>query len=204
MDMEERKPLRLKKFNYSKNGAYFITICTKDRKTLLSTIVGADVLDGPSNASHQTTVGADVLDGPSNGSHVSTPTVILKPQGIVADKYIRQLNDFYDHLSVNQFVIMPDHIHIVLIVQNALNEDFQNSSDGPSRTSAPTGSRQHSAVSRFVSTFKRFCNKEYGVDIWQRGYYDHIIRSRDDYEEVCRYIHENPRRWQYDHQSLQK
>ena len=181
MDMEERKPLRLKNFDYSKNGAYFITICTKDRKPLLSSIVGADVLDGPSNASRH------------------TPTVTLKPHGIVADKYIRQLNDFYDHLSVNQFVIMPDHIHIVLIVQNASNEDSPNSSDGPSRTSAPTDSRQHSAVSRFVSTFKRFCNKEYGVDIWQRGYYDHIIRNNDDYEEVCRYIHENPLRWEYEH-----
>ena len=67
---------------------------------------------------------------------------------------------------------------------------------GASRTSPPT--RQHSSVSRFVSTFKRFCNKEYGENIWQRHFNDHIIRDRQDYEEHVKYIYENPIRWHYD------
>ena len=63
-------------------------------------------------------------------------------------------------------------------------------------TSAPT--RQHSTISRFVSTFKRFCNKEYGENIWQRGFHDHVIRNREDYEEHLKYILENSTNWFYD------
>ena len=51
---------------------------------------------------------------------------------------------------------------------------------------------------QFVSTLKRFCNKEYGENIWQARFYDHIIRNRRDYEEHVKYILENPIRWEYD------
>ena len=62
----------------------------------------------------------------------------------------------------------------------------------------PVPTVQNSLVSRFVSTFKRFCNKEYGENIWQYRSNDHIIRNRKDYEEHCKYIIENPLYWQYD------
>ena len=123
-------------------------------------------------------VGGDVLDAPT--------IVELLPYGEIADKYINQLNAFYDYIKVNKYVIMPNHIHIMLFVVE----------NGASRTSPPT--KQHSAVSQFVSTFKRFCNKECGGNIWQRHFHDHIIRNREDYEEHLRYIHENPVRWQFD------
>ena len=96
------------------------------------------------------------------------------------------MNDFYENIFVEQYVIMPNHIHILLFVRD----------NGSPRTSTPT--RQTSSVSHFVSTFKRFCNKEYGVNIWQRGFHDHIIRNREDYSEHVKYIHENPIYWQYD------
>jgi REP element-mobilizing transposase RayT len=114
--------------------------------------------------------------------------ILLTKCGQIADKYIRQLNDFYDDLSVESYVIMPNHIHIMLWVKGAGN--------GPSRTPVPTV--QNSVPSRFVSTFKRFCNKEYGINIWQYRSNDHIIRDRQDYEEHLRYIYENPIRWCYD------
>ena len=72
-------------------------------------------------------------------------------------------------------------------------------SDGQSRTPVPTNiERANSVCSQFVSTFKRFCNKEYGENIWQARFNDHIIRNRDDYEEHVKYIYENPLRWYYD------
>ena len=58
--------------------------------------------------------------------------------------------------------------------------------------------KRNSVPSRFVSTFKRFCNKEYGVNIWQYRSNDHIIRNRQNYDEHLRYIYENPMRWYYD------
>ena len=166
-DFRERKRTRWEGFDYNSAGAYFITICTQNRRQILSTIVGCDVLDAP-------IVGCDVLDAPK--------TVLLH-HGAIADKYLQQLNDFYDYLEVDQYVIMPNHIHIMLIVY-----DHQNVSTA----------KQHSAMSRFVSTFKRFCNKEYGENIWQRGFMDHVIRNREDYQEHLKYIYENPARWYFD------
>ena len=160
-EFPERKSTRLKNFDYSTTGAYFITLCTLNRQRMLSRIVGGDVLDAPQG-------------------------VELLPYGKVADKYIKEINSHSDVVTVEKYVIMPNHIHIMLFVNES----------GASRTSPPT--RQHSAVSQFVSTLKRFCNKEYGKNIWQRHYYDHIIRNRDDYDEHIKYIHENPIRWYYD------
>ncbi len=160
-DFPQRKPTRLRGFDYNSVGAYFITICTENRRKILSRIVGGDVLDAPKN-------------------------VELLPYGTIAEKYINQLNGFYDDITVDSYVIMPNHIHIMLFV----------SENGASRTSPPT--KQHSSVSRFASTFKRFSNKEYGENIWQRHFYDHIIRNRKDYEEHIKYIYDNPIRWYCD------
>ncbi len=169
-ELPKRKPTRLKNFDYSAIGAYFITICTENRRQILSRII----------------VGGDVLDAPICDEQDAPYSVELLPYGNVAEKYITQLNDFYDDINVKSYVIMPNHIHIMLFVFDG----------GASRTSPPT--KQHSRVSQFVSTFKRFCNKEYGNNIWQRHFNDHIIRNREDYEEHLRYIHENPMRWYYD------
>ena len=108
--------------------------------------------------------------------------------GKIADKYIRQISDFYDYLSVASYVIMPNHIHILLRVYEQ--------TEGPSGRPVPTV--QNSIVSRFVSTFKRFCNKEYGKNIWQPRSYDHIIRDQADFDRHLKYIYENPFGWQKD------
>ena len=159
-----RKTTRLSGYDYSSPGAYFLTVCTQDRKCLLSRIVGTGVLDGP--------------------------LVELTPYGEVAEKYLRQLDAFYENLCVDSYVIMPNHIHLLLVIQE--------SAKGPSGTPVPTGRVQNSTVSRFLSTFKRFCNKEYGENIWQYRSYDHIVRDRADYETHLEYIRHNPARWRED------
>ena len=157
-DWFSRKTTRLPGYDYNE-GAYFLTLCTHDRRCLLSRIVGTGVLDGP--------------------------MVDLLPFGIIAEKYIKQMDAFYDHISVPAYVIMPNHIHILLFVGQM-----------PSGTQA--SALQNSAVSRFVSTFKRFCNKDCGQNIWQPRFYDHIIRNQTDFDEHLKYISENPARWQKD------
>ncbi len=171
-DRPQRKTMRLERGNYSATGAYFLTVCTKDRRCLLSH-VGTGVPDGP---------------------HIQ-----LTKYGAVVEKYILQMNDFYQDIRAESYVIMPNHIHLLLVVC------------GPSRTPVPTEvggtvngivapitQKQNSAVSRYISTLKRFCNKEYGENIWQARSYDHIIRSRQDYDDHLRYIRENPLRRHYD------
>ena len=177
-ELPKRKPTRLNYFDYNSSGVYFITICTENRRNILSRIVGTGVLDCP-----------------QNNALYSPKRVELLSYGKIADKYIKQLNDFYEHLSVEKYVIMPNHIHFLLWVK----ENKNKTDNGQSRTPVPTNvERANSACSQFVSTFKRFCNKEYGENIWQARFNDHIIRNRDDYEEHVKYIYENPIRWYYD------
>ena len=103
-ELKNRKTTRLKGADYNQNQAVFLTICTKERKCILSHIVGTGVLDGPQ--------------------------IKLTKYGQIADKYIHQLSEFYDDLSVESYVIMPNHIHIMLWVKG-----FEN---GPSETPVPT------------------------------------------------------------------
>lgn len=164
MPLPERKRTRLPHYDYNSAGAYFVTLCTKDRKQILSRIVGTGVPDGPQNQ--------------------------LTEYGLIAEKYIREMSSFYENISVDMFVIMPNHIHLLVQIKQSLP------SSGPSRTPVPTV--QNSLLSRFISTFKRFCNKEYGVNIWQYRSYEHVIRNREDYARIAQYIRENPQRWQSD------
>ena len=157
-----RKTVRLKDADYNGNNTVFLTICTKQRRCLLSRVVGTGVLDGP--------------------------RIELTKYGQIADKYINQISSFYHNLSVEAYVIMPNHIHIMLWIKEH--------QIGPSGTPVPT--LQNSTVSQFVSTFKRFCNKDFGENLWQYRSYDHIIRNRKDCEEHLRYIYENPFRWPHD------
>ena len=172
-ELPNRKPTRLKSFDYNNIGAYFITICTQNKQQILSRIVGGDVLDAPQFATNDGKAYQPV--GGRRTTCFASPdapqTVKLLPYGKIAEKYLNQMNDFYSNIEIDRYVIMPNHIHIMLLVLD----------DGASRTSPPT--RQHSTMSQFVSSFKRFCNKEYGGNIWQRYFNDHIIRNREDYEE---------------------
>ena len=159
-EIKNRKNTRLQGYDYNSVGAFFLTICTKDRKSILSQIVGTGVLDGPG--------------------------VELTNYGKIAEKYLIQINNFYDDISIDSYVIMPNHIHLILFVYP----------QGPSGTPVPT--IQNSRVSQFLSAFKRFCNKEYGHNIWQYRSHDHIIRDREDYDKHVKYICENPLYWYYD------
>ena len=178
-ELKKRKSPRCQSYDYNSVGVFFITICTQSRQPILSRIVGTGVPDCPQ-------VGTGVPD---------CPQVILTGYGEIANKYIKQLDDFYNHVSVQCYVIMPNHIHLLLWVK----ENNGTSGSGQSGTPVPTNVRKSNTVcSQFVSTFKRFCNKEYGGNIWQARFNDHIIRNREDYEKHLRYIHENPLRWHYD------
>ena len=83
---------------------------------------------------------------------------------------------------------MPNHIHIIIFLRSG---SYDN---GSSKAPTPT----NEMLPHVISTFKRFCNKELGNNIFQRGYYEHIIRDREDHENRVKYIHENPLRWYYD------
>ena len=95
---------------------------------------------------------------------------------------VQQIPTHFPQNRVEQFVIMPNHIH--LLVRVCADEYGRP-------LVAPT-------MSRVVKQLKGVVSKQAGISIWQKSFHDHIIRNREDYEEHLRYIYENPIRWYYD------
>lgn len=173
--MPSRKPLRLPEYEYSTPGAYFVTVCTKERTPILGTIVGADDHTGPypqsSNAGNLT-VGAD--------DHIGHYTQ-LSNIGQLVKKYTESIP------GIDRYVIMPDHVHMILLVS------ANSPVDGPMWSSAPTGRN----IATTVRSWKTLITKELGESIWQRSYYEHVIRNETDYWEIVKYIEQNPAKWYY-------
>ena len=123
MDLPKRKPTRLRGYDYSTPGAYFLTICVKDKKQLLSKII----------------VGDDAHIVPKNR---------LTNIGLVCEKYINNINTKYENVSVNKYVIMPNHIHLIISLY------------GTMRASSPTKN-----IENIIRSFKIMVTKENGKPI---------------------------------------
>jgi len=187
MELPKRKILRLQGYDYSQNGAYFITICTHNREHLLSQItVGGGVLDTPKSG---------VLDTPKSGV-LDTPKSELSNIGEIAEKHIISISKTYENISIDNYVIMPNHIHMIIII-NGENGTSRVIENGTSRTPSPTMA-VNAVIPRVISTYKRFTNKECGFGIWQRSYHDHIIRNEQEYIKIREYINTNPYKWDSD------
>ena len=161
----KRKNPRLKHFDYNTPCAYFITFCTCHRKNTLSRIVGA--------------------------IHES-PVIQLSAYGKIADKVIRNIPP---HLQVRieYFVIMPNHIHLVVTIPDC----------DTVRAIRESPLRGRSIISKTVGYIKMNISKEihqrFGdATVWQRGFHDHIIRNEQHYLQIATYVQENPLRWQQD------
>ena len=157
-----RKQNRLKNYDYSSAGAYFITICTKDKKALFW------------NKNQPDFVGEDII--------LPLDSVHLSPYVKIVEEAIKVLSEHYTHIEVLQYVVMPNHIHMILYV----------SYDNGRIISSPT------SILTAVGQMKRYISKKLGEKVWQRSFHDHIIRDKRDYEKISKYMYENPMKWQYD------
>ena len=149
-EIPKRKQIRLTEYDYSLPGAYFITVCTANRMRIFWDDVGADIIR------------------PHN--------VPLSSVGKIAEQAILQVKDYYKGITVDQYCIMPDHIHLILRVKLDI---------GGRMISAPT-------VSTVVGSMKRWVSRKIGRPIWQKSFYEHTIRNQQDYNEIWEYIANNP------------
>ena len=156
MDLPKRKQNRLIDYDYSTPNAYFITICTENRKNLFWTDVGA-VIDRPDKAP-------------------------LTNVGIIVRKSIAEIPVRYPAITVDHAVIMPNHIHLLL--------QIHANADGRSMI-APT-------ISTVVRLMKGNVSRQVGFAVWQKGFYDHVIRNNYDYQDIWNYIEGNPSKWTED------
>ncbi len=155
--LPKRKQNRLRQYDYSRPGAYFITICTQKREN-------------------------HFWDMPVGVSIARPQDLRLNKSGEVVDKAIQSIPIVYPAISIDYYVIMPNHVHILMQIH----------SDGGGRAMlAPT-------VEEVVRQMKGHVTKKIGKSIWQKGFHDHVVRNRAEYEEIARYIDDNPTRWIYD------
>ena len=144
VELPKRKILRLKEYDYSENGYYFLTVCIAEHKCLLCRIIGNDA------------------------------SVVLTHFGSVCEKFLRSIS------GIEKYVIMPNHIHLIIRIE----EKAENAASA--------------SVSQIVKSFKTLVAKEIGSSIFQRSFYDHVIRDENDFLRIWNYIDTNPQRWTED------
>ena len=112
--------------------------------------------------------------------------IVPKPYGRIVEKYIRNAPE------IEKYVIMPDHIHMIIRL-----EDGSMWASTPTRESieADAHIRPKNKVASIVRSIKTLTTKEIGVPIFQRSYYDHVIRNQQDYDEIWEYMENNPAKW---------
>ncbi len=149
----KRKSIRLKHFDYSQNGAYFVTICTKDKLQ---------------------TINSDQI------------------RNIIQETW-DNLPEHYPEVILDEFVIMPNHIHGIIIINN----HFYNF--------VGAGLRAARKLSEIVRALKSFSSREInkflktpGQSFWQRNYHEHIIRNDNDLSDIRKYIRDNSAKWESD------
>ena len=182
-----RRSIRLKNYDYAQAGAYFVTLCTRDRACLFG----------------------DVRDD----------KICLNADGQVADECWATIPDHVRGVSLDVWVVMPNHVHGIVVI------------DSTDHVGAPVGApvgAQHAAplqplqplqplphrgvpsgsLAAVVRSFKSAVTKRIndgrgtpGAAVWQRNYYDHIIRSEESLNRIRQYILDNPARWSFDREN---
>lgn len=207
----------MREYDYSRDGVYFITICTQNREPILSEIVAGDMIlqeEGFFAGEENLTGGKTPTGGETpplrrrdderknvgDGFPVPKYEVVphLKPGGYIVQKYLDCLHEKYPAAYVDDYVIMPDHVHILLGIRNPDGTGNPNGRGNPNGTGNPSPTM----LGNVIGWFKYQTTKEInailgttGTRIWQRSYYDHVIRGDEDYWNIRKYIEENPSRW---------
>ena len=163
------RPQRLKGYDYSSPGYYFVTFNTKVRQE--------DILCSISD---------HVGPAPLGGSFPQHPPVInLTSAGNILRNLIENVNQVYCNAHVDCYIIMPDHVHL-LVYLNTVEDD-------PPRGAGPTA--KTASLPQIINALKSLSSKRAGYSLWQEDYYDHIIRNDADLQATREYIQNNPLKW---------
>jgi len=177
-DKHHRRSIRLRGYDYSQPGAYFITICTHNRELLLE----------------------------------------QEPAKEMVRRYWEKLAAKFPHVALDQFVIMPNHVHGILIIVGADPRVCPDQGRTFNTRGEHAGSplRERPTLGRIIQWFKTMTTNAYirGVEnegwqpfpgrLWQRNYYEHIIRDEDELNRLRQYIIDNPANWETDEENPNK
>jgi len=170
-NMPHRRSVRLKSYDYTEAAAYFITICTHAKGAVFG--------------------------------RIDEGRMQMNECGRIADQRWRTLPDHHLNCELDYYVVMPNHVHGILV----LHKDWTGTAGRaptpeafgrPVSRSIPTIVRSYkSSVSRHIGR----CRQQKTRPLWQRGYYEHVIRHERELAAIRRYVHENPLQWHIDHEN---
>lgn len=157
MNQMRRKQLRSYHVDCSRPGVYFITVSTSPRRNYFWL--------NP------------------NEKYDTPECVQLNEIGKTAEKTLRQIPEHDSNINVDAYVIMPDHIHLLLRIHvpKTNNETCRKN------------------ISTVINQWKGIVTKTIGHSIWQKLFFDHVVRNDEDYENILRYMYNNPLKWYYEH-----
>jgi len=167
----QRKPQRLKNYDYSQNGFYFVTICTKDREKYFG----------------------EIIDG----------KMILNNFWKIAEQNWKNILIHYQNIEIDEFVIMPSHIHWIIILTVG-NEYFRSDNWNENQIKGNEYFHPLPNLSNIIKWFKIWCTKEIRniyndfTFSWQKSFFDVIIRNDAQLEKTRQYIVDNPIKWELD------
>jgi putative transposase len=175
-EKHHRRSIRLPGYDYSQPGYYFITLCVENRENLFG--------------------------------QVKDEQITLNETGKLIDHCWRMLPSHFSHIRLDVFQTMPNHLHGIVNIVGAKHSFYviQNIKEPAGNASPlrPNGTNPGSLgaiIQNFKSVTTRKINqirKSSGIRLWQRNYYEHIIRNQDDYYRIRQYILENPSKWDRD------
>ena len=131
-ELPVRKDIRLQGYNYSNAGYYFITICVKNGHEMLGTVVG--------------------------DAHPGVPFVQLTDIGIIVKQHIDNISMVYDFVKIDKYVVMPNHIHFIVIIENKVGEEVH----GTPGCASPT----KFTLAKLINAFKSLTSRQFGESMW--------------------------------------
>ena len=147
------KPHRLKSFDYSSVCSYMLTFNVKDRAQALSEII--------------------------DHGYLNPVEVRLKPWGRITERYIRNIESVYHGVILENYVIMPDHVHLLLTL-----DDY-----------VPAVRKDKPRISQIIRATKAMISREIGRSIWQLDFYDVVADTEEIFRRCDDYIDNNPIEW---------
>ena len=201
-NIHHRKSIRLKGYDYAQAGLYFITICTQNRACLFGEIRRGEPTCSPE------------IQSCSPEIQTCSPEMILNGAGNMIAKWYIELENKFSDIRCHEMIVMPNHFHCIVEIVGAdlrvcPNTNIANTNIADTNIAIGNIEGEHigSPLHRVVQWFKTMSTNEYirGVKtlhwqpfdgkLWQRNYWEHIIRNENEYKRITEYIINNPKNW---------
>ena len=183
--IHDRRSIRLKGYDYSKEGLYFITICCHKQQYLFECIPNVDDV----SCSRRPTCRPNELK------------IELNDAGKMVDDVWIKIPERFPHVLLHEYIIMPNHFHAILEILGpspAVRAPLEVAPDKAAALGEILGAFKSISTVEYIQGVKKLGWPTFNGKLWQRDFFDHIIRNERSFHRISRYILNNPKNWKGD------